>query len=93
MLVGEPLSGHFRAFAATVERDGGSTYPAICRGIADDADVLSLLDGAPLPQRRPLLLLAAVHSLLLAGAEHALAAYYDTVALVRGTPYATAGRR
>jgi len=88
MLVGEPLSGHFRAFAATVERDGGSTYPAICRGIADDADVLSLLDGAPLPQRRPLLLLAAVHSLLLAGTEHALAAYYDTVALVRGTPYA-----
>ncbi len=88
MLAGEPLSGHFRAFAATVERDGGRTYPAICRGIADDADVLSLLDGAPLPQRRPLLLLAAVHSLLLAGAEHALAAYYDTVALVRGTPYA-----
>ncbi len=86
MLVDEPLSGHFRAFAAIVERDGGHTYPAICRVIADDPDILSLLDGAPLPQRRPLLLLAAVHWLLLAGTEHALAAYYDTVALVRGIP-------
>ena len=80
MLVEQPLSDHFRGFAAVVERDGGTTYAAICRGVADDDDVLSLLDGAPLPQRRPLLLLAAVHYLLLAGAEHPLAAFYDTVA-------------
>ena len=78
---------HFRAFAATVERDGGATYATICRDVADDDEVLSLLDGAPLPQRRPLLLLAAVHFLLLAGADHPLAAYYDTVALVRGVPF------
>ena len=87
MLANEPIRGHFLAFAATVERDGGSTYPAICRGVADDPAILSLLDGAPLPQRRPLLLLAAVHSLLLAGTDHPLAAYYDTVALVRGVPF------
>jgi hypothetical protein len=87
VLADEPLRGHFLAFAATVERDGGSTYPAICRGVADDPAILSLLDAASLPQRRPLLLLAAVHSLLLAGAEHPLAAYYDTVALVRGVPF------
>ena len=62
------------------------TYPAICRAVADDDDVLSLLDGAPLPQRRPLLLLAAVHFLLLSGAEHPLAAFYDTVGVVRGIP-------
>ena len=48
--------------------------------------MLSLLDGAPLPQRRPLLLLAAVHFLLLSGSEHPLAAFYDTVAPVRGSP-------
>jgi hypothetical protein len=86
VLVEEPLADHFRGFAAVVERDGGIIYPAICRAVADDDEVLSILDGAPLHQRRPLLLLAAVHFLLLSGTEHPLAAYYDTVAAVRGTP-------
>jgi hypothetical protein len=86
VLVEQPLADHFRGFAAVVERDGGTTYPAICRAVADDADVLSILDGAPLHQRRPLLLLAAVHFLLLSGSEHPLAAFYDTVAAVRGAP-------
>jgi hypothetical protein len=84
VLVEQPLSDHFRGFAVVAERDGGTTYAAICRGVADDDSVLSLLDGAALPQRRPLLLLAAVHYLLLAGAEHPLSASYDTVAAVRG---------
>jgi hypothetical protein len=88
VLVEEPLSDHFRGFAAVAERDGSTTYAAICRGVADDERVLSLLDGAPLPQRRPLLLLAAVHFLLLSGFEHPLVAFYDTVATVRGTPAA-----
>ncbi len=88
MLVEEPLADHFRAFAAVAERDGGTTYPEICRAVADDDEVLSLLDGAPLTQRRPILLLAAVHYLLLSGVEHELAAHYDTVAAVLG-----AGRR
>jgi hypothetical protein len=87
MLVELPLADHFRGLAATVERDGGVIYPAICRGVADDPRELSLLDDTPLPQRRPLLLLAAVHFLLLSGVEHPLAAYYDTVADVRGTPF------
>jgi hypothetical protein len=83
-LVDAPLPDHFRGFAAVVERDGGTTYPAICRAVADDPEVLSLLDGAPLHQRRPLLLLAAVHYLLLSGVPHPLAAHYDTVAEVLG---------
>ena len=87
MLVELPLSDHFRGFAAVVDNDGGTTYPAICRGVADDPNVLSILDAAPLPQRRPLLLLAAVHFLLLGGVEHPLAAFYDTVAAVRGIPF------
>jgi hypothetical protein len=91
VLVEEPLADHFRGFAAVVERDGGTTYTAICRAIADDDDLLSILDGAPLHQRRPLLLLAAVHDLLLSGTEHPLAAYYDTVAAVRGAPGTTGG--
>lgn len=84
MLTEQPLSDHFRGFAAVVERDGGRTYPAICRGVADDHEVLAILDRAALPQRRPLILLAAVHFLLLSGVEHPLADYYDTVASVRG---------
>jgi hypothetical protein len=84
-LVDEPLPDHFRGFAAVVERDRGTVYPAICRAVADDPEVLSLLDGAPLPQRRPLLLLAAVHYLLLSGVPHPLAAHYDTVADVLGS--------
>ncbi len=87
MLVELPLADHFRGLAATVERDGGVIYPAICRGVADDARVLSLLDDTPFPQRRPLLLLAAVHFLLLSGVDHPLAAYFDTVADVRGTAF------
>ena len=84
MLVEEPLSDHFRGFAAVAERDGGTTYAAISRGVAEDDEVLSLLDRAALPQRRPLILLAAVHYLLLSGAEDPLAGYYDTVRAVRG---------
>ncbi len=82
----QPLAEHFRRFAATVERDGGTTYATITRSVANDQGVLSLLDGAPLMQRRPLLLLAAVHFLLLSGVGHPLADFYDTVRLVRGLP-------
>jgi hypothetical protein len=82
----QPLGDHFRAFAKTTKRDGGTTYSAISQAVADDDGVLALLDDAPLMQRRPLLLLAAVHFLLLSGAEHPLADYYDTVRLVRGRP-------
>ena len=85
MLVEQPLSDHFRGFAAVAERDGGTSYPAICRGVADDQEVLSLLDRATLPQRRPLILLASVHYLLLSGTAHPLAAFYDTVRAVRGS--------
>ena len=87
MLVDEPLADHFRGFAVLAERDGGTVYPAICRSVADDDELLSLLDHATLAQRRPLILLASVHDLLLAGAEHPLAAHYDTVASVRGIPF------
>jgi hypothetical protein len=86
VLVEEPLADHFRGFAAVAERDGGNTYPVICRAVADDDNLLSLLAGAPLPQRRPLLLLAAVHFLLLSGVEHPLAAFYDTVGVLRDIP-------
>jgi len=60
------------------------TYDAICRGVADDAEILALLGEAPVAQRRPNLLLAAVHFLLLAGVPHRLASHYDTVRSIEG---------
>ncbi len=87
VLVEQPLDDHFRAFALLAERDGCAVYGAICRGVADDPEVLALLDEAPLQQRRPNLLLAAVHDLLLGGDEHPLGAHFDTVAAVRTIPF------
>ena len=55
------------------------TYGAICRGVADNPEVLSLLDGVPEPQRRPVLLLAAVHFRLLGHPDEPLARHYRTI--------------
>jgi hypothetical protein len=84
-LSAQPLPDQFRLFAQGAARDGATTYDAISRGVADDPDILALIGEAPVAQRRPNLLLAAVHYLLLAGADHPLADHYDTVQLVRGT--------
>jgi hypothetical protein len=55
-------------------------YGEICAAIAGDDEALSLMLHAPAHQRRPTLLQAAIHDLLLAGADHELAAYVPTVA-------------
>jgi hypothetical protein len=78
------LPEQFQAFAAAVARDGATTYADICLSVAEDPDLLELMGHAPEAQRRPNLLLAAVHFLLLGGARHPLAAHYDTVGLVLG---------
>ncbi|HEY3842289.1 MAG TPA: DUF2332 domain-containing protein [Acidimicrobiales bacterium] len=87
-MTGVELPEQFREFAASVERDGAMTYAAICRQVADDPGLLALMGEAPPDQRRPNLLLAAVHYLLLGGTDHELARYYDTVALAFGRPFA-----
>jgi hypothetical protein len=51
-------------------------YAAMTRLVADQPALLELLADTPLEQQRPNLWLAAVHELLLAGAEHPLRAYY-----------------
>lgn len=78
-MTSKPLPEQFRLFAQGAARDGATTYDIICRGIADDPEILALIGEAPLAQRRPNLLLAAVHFLLLGGTPHPLAAHYDTV--------------
>jgi hypothetical protein len=73
------LAEQFRHFAVTADRDGAPRYRKICEGIAAEPELIRLLDRAPETQRRPNLLLAAVHFLLLSGVEAPLAAHYPTV--------------
>ncbi len=73
------LDLQFRSFAGACRSDGGTTYAAICESVADDPELIAIIAEAPLVQRRPNLLMAAVHDLLLRGEAHPLADYYDTV--------------
>lgn len=77
------LRAAFERFALEAGRDGAVRYERICRAVAHDDRLLSLLSEAPAPQRRPNILLAAVHYLLLRGADHPLADAYPTVATWR----------
>jgi len=54
-------------------------YVAICLAVAETPELLDLMRHAPGRQRRPNLLLAALHERILAGAPHGLAAYYPSV--------------
>jgi len=74
-----PLAKQFRSFGASAAADGSVLYEAICNGIAGSDQILALVDGSPAGQRRPNLILAAVHFLLLGGDGEALGRHYDTV--------------
>lgn len=84
------LAQQFLRFSAGARRDGAERYARICAGIAADGTLLGLVAEAPPPQRRPNILLAAVHYLLLSGVDDVLAAHYPTVLALRGTPPAAA---
>lgn len=79
------IAQQFRAFAVGAARDGAPLYERICNGVAGDSGLLGLLAEAPPDQRRPNLLLAAVHYLLLAGAGGPLGGHYRTVAVWRAS--------
>jgi hypothetical protein len=78
------LPRQFLGFGQAAARDGGVTYGAICASAAEDPELMAIIEQAPPAQRRPNLLLAAVHFLLLGGLRHPLGDYYDTL-----TPEAT----
>lgn len=77
------LGAQFRAFAETAGRDGAHLYERISLGVGGDAELLDLAAGSPPEQRRPNLLLSAVHFLLLGGEDHPLGDRYPTVHLLR----------
>jgi len=73
-----PLAAAFRRFA---EIDGAQDplYVAICRAVAGSPALLALMQHAPPTQRKPNLLLAALHERVLAGVQHPLRDYYPSV--------------
>ncbi len=67
---------HFAEFECPED----SLYVAICQGVAASSELLALMAEAPPTQRRPNLLLAALHERVLeGGAEHPFARYYASV--------------
>ena len=71
------LFDHFgRREAPQIE---GRLYEELCRGIADDPELLRIAAHAPVTQPPPNLLFAAVHYLLLRGAQHPLRDYYPAL--------------
>jgi hypothetical protein len=72
------IATRFQAFADQVVRRL-PLYRRICQAAATDPEVCARLLLAPPTQRTPNLLLAAVHDVLLAGAEDELGAWYPSV--------------
>ncbi|MGH2841731.1 MAG: DUF2332 family protein, partial [Solirubrobacteraceae bacterium] len=79
----ELLREQWRSFARVECRGRSPLYTELCLAIAQDDEILALYGRTPERQRRPSLLLAAIHFLLFGGAEHALAAHVPTVAAGR----------
>jgi len=78
----------FRYFANDA-RGESPLYERLALALADDPDTANILLDAPKPQRMGVLLLAAVHYLLLCGAEHPLRDFYTSAGGTRtsGDPY------
>ncbi|MFM2077958.1 MAG: hypothetical protein RJA49_1848 [Actinomycetota bacterium] len=79
------LSERFRNFGQISTRSRAPLYSRISTAVADDPDVLQLLQTAPEPQQLPVLLFAAVHHLLLGGAGPHLAAHYPNLSTLPPT--------
>jgi hypothetical protein len=80
----QALARAFVAFLPIEDRERHPTYWAICRAIAEDPFLLELADVVPAPQLPVNVFLAAVHHLLLEGADHELATHYRSVCERRG---------
>lgn len=73
------LSDRFRSFAATTTATRAPMYSRIAGAVAENRDVLRLLQAAPETQQIPVLLFAGVHHLLLQGLGPALSAHYPNL--------------
>jgi len=80
MVAIDELAERFRSFATTTTATRAPMYSRISAAVAEDPDVLRLLQAAPEPQQIPVLLFAGVHHLLLQGLGPSLAAHYPNLA-------------
>ena len=80
----EALAQRFVRFADQECGAYAPLYDRLARGIAGDPELLTIAAHTRSGQQAPLLLLAAVHSLLLGGADHALGAFYPQCDAARG---------
>ena len=85
----EALAQRFVRFADQECGAYAPLYDRLARGIAGDPELLTIAAHARSGQQAPLLLLAAVHSLLLGGANHALGTFYPSVTHRAAVPPAT----
>jgi hypothetical protein len=82
----EALAQRFVRFADQECGDYAPLYAQLARGIARDPELLAIAARTRRGQQAPNLLLAAVHYLLLRGADHALGAFYPSVAHLAAVP-------
>jgi hypothetical protein len=75
----DELSERFREFSATSTHSRAPLYSRIASAIADDHDMLRVLQAAPETQQLPVLLFASVHHLLLSGLGPRLASHYPNL--------------
>jgi hypothetical protein len=71
-----PLAAIWIYIADSSCRDYSPLYDRICRTVAESDALLDLIETTPPEQHNPVLLLAAVHSLVLGAPGHPLAAVY-----------------
>jgi hypothetical protein len=82
----DALARRFVRFADQECGDYAPFYDQLARGIAHDPDLLTIAAYSRSGQQAPNLFLAAVHYLLLRGSEHALTAFYPSVAHLTVVP-------
>jgi hypothetical protein len=75
------LAERFRNFGGATTHSRAPLYSRLSGTIADDLELLALLQHAPEQQQLPVLLFAGVHYLLLEGLGPALAAHYPNLSV------------
>ncbi len=73
------LAAEFTRFATLETRGSSPLYERLALAVAQDEELLALAAKGRPEQPAPNLLFAAVHYLLLGGAQHVLASFYPTV--------------
>lgn len=75
----DAIADKFRFIASTRYSRKSPLYRTLALGVAEDAEILALLDGVDLNKQVPNLLMGAVHYLLLKGEKGPIKAFYPSM--------------